>query len=100
MSTLYTYFHNDKDGYVSPWASSIPYQNNEDLHTSEDIIEKWGTDIFSVGSNTVVEYKQASHYGSHRGEDTISDFIAEADSLMEETTPYIWYDVYYVEPDK
>lgn len=98
VPTLYTYYHDDKSGFVSSWASSMPYQNNEDLHTSEDIIQMWGKDIFSVGSNTVVEYKQVSHYGSHRGEDTISDFIAKADSLMAESTPYIWYDVYYVEP--
>jgi hypothetical protein len=67
----------------------------ETAFRKEQIIQQFGSDIIGMGDGEVVRIQYSSHYGHHRGENTISDWLKETEAREQNSVKNQWCEVYF-----
>jgi hypothetical protein len=100
-SVVFHYHYVDREDFVSGpmtvYERDVVDMNKlgETALSRDQIVQIYGKDIIGIGENEVVMISYGSHYGSHKGEDTISDWLKEVEPREQESIARQWYEVYY-----
>jgi hypothetical protein len=68
---------------------------SETAFRKEQIIQQFGSDIIGMGDGEVVMIQYGSHYGHHRGENTISDWLKDNEAREKNNVKSHWHEVYF-----